>query len=243
MDYYAEKVLAYFRDHGGAAVHLARIAAKNHCNGARNARAQFRMPQTADSVLAARAIVEPLTLLMCSPISDGAAALVLCTPEWARSRDKKGPTVAASAFATDSFATGAPQMAAVAQRAYAQAGIAPHDIHVAEVHDATSAGELFAYEDLGLAAPGEGWKLVEEGVTAPGGRIPVNPSGGLLARGHPVGATGVAQVCELAWQLRGDAGERQVRGARVGVAHCLGGQSSFGRTSGAAAMCVTVLQS
>ena len=127
-------------------------------------------------------------------------------------------------------------------QAYRVAGIAPADIHVAEVHDGTSAGELLSYEDLGLAAHGEGWKLVDEGATALGGRVPVNPSGGLIARGHPLGATGTAQVCELTWQLRGTAGERQVKGARVAVAQCSGGQASFGKTSGSAAMSVMVLR-
>lgn len=242
MDYYAEKVRAYFAASSGEPRHLAGIAAKNHSNGALNPRAQFRAVQTPESVLSSRAIVDPLTLLMCSPISDGAAALVLATPEWARAHGKDGPRIAASALATDSFATDGAQMAAVARRAYREAGIRAGDIDVAEVHDATAAGELFAYEDLGLAEAGQGWRLVEEGVVALGGRTPVNPSGGLLARGHPVGATGVAQLCELAWQLRGQAQERQVRHAKTAVAHCLGGQSSFGRTTGAAAMCITVLQ-
>ena len=132
-------------------------------------------------------------------------------------------------------------MGRVMQAAYNQAGITPQDIDLAEVHDATSPGELFAYEDLGLAAEGEGWKLVEDGTVFMGGKCPVNPSGGLLSRGHPIGATGVAQICELALHLRGEAGDRQVDGARIGVAHCLGGQASFGTTSGAAAMAATVL--
>lgn len=242
MDYYAEKVRGYFAASGATARTLAAIAAKNHSNGALNPNAQFRTPQTADSVLAAREIVAPLTLLMCSPISDGAAALVLATPEAARALGRDGPRVTGSALATDSLSTEGSQMAAVARRAYAQAGVAAGDVHVAEVHDASAAGELFAYEDLGLAPAHRGWRLVEEGATALGGRVPVNPSGGLLARGHPLGATGVAQVAELALQLRGQAGARQVAGARVGVAHCNGGQSSFGRTTGAAAMCVTVLE-
>jgi acetyl-CoA acetyltransferase len=242
MDYYAQKVQRYFASSGAGARHLAAIAAKNHGNGALNPFAQFRTPRTTEEVLAARVVVEPLTLLMCSPISDGAAALVLVSRDWARSHQKTGPEIAATAFATDSFATGSPQMAAVANRAYGQAGIKASDIHLAEVHDATAAGELFEYENLGLAETHQGWRLVEEGHVALGGRIPVNTSGGLLARGHPIGATGVAQVCELAWQLRGDAGARQVKGARLGVAQCAGGQSSFGRTSGAAAMCLTVVR-
>lgn len=243
MDYYAQKVQAYFAASGAGAQHLAAIAAKNHSNGALNPNAQFQTVRTVEDVLSARPIVDPLTLLMCSPISDGAAALILVSPQWAQAHQKSGPEIAASAFATDSFATGTPQMEAVAQRAYAQAGITASDIDLAEVHDATAAGELFEYENLGLAERHQGWRLIADGHTALGGRVPVNPSGGLLARGHPIGATGVAQICELAWQVRGDAGARQVRGARVGVAQCAGGQSSFGRTSGAAALCLTVVRS
>ena len=242
MDFYAQKVQRYFAQTGASARHLAQIAAKNHSNGALNPIAQFRQRRTADEILASREVVEPLTVLMCSPISDGAAALVVVSQPWARARGIDGPRVTATALATDSLSAEGSQMADVARRAYAMAGITPDAIDVAEVHDATSAGELFEYENLGLAAPGEGWRLVEEGRTALGGRVPVNPSGGLLARGHPLGATGVAQVCELALQLRGQAGERQVAGAKVGVAQCAGGQSSFGKTSGAAAMCLTVLQ-
>ncbi len=242
MDYYAQKVQRYFEATGANARHLAAIAAKNHSNGALNEQAQMRQPQTTESVLASRTVVEPLTVLMCSPISDGAAALVLASAPWARARQKTGPEIAATVFATDSFKTTGSQTADLAARAYQAAGIQPADIHVAEVHDATSAGELFEYEDLGLAAAGEGWHLVDNGDVHLGGRCPVNPSGGLLARGHPLGATGVAQLCELAWQLRGIAGARQVRGARVGVAQCAGGQTSFGQTSGAAAMSIVVVR-
>jgi acetyl-CoA acetyltransferase len=242
MDFYAQKVRKYFAASGASARHLAAIAAKNHSNGASNPLAQFREVRTVDDVLSSRSVADPLTLLMCSPISDGAAALVLVSQDWARAHAIDGPRVTATALATDSFATEGSQMALVAQRAYSQAGITPDAIDVAEVHDATAAGELFEYENLGLAPMHQGWRLVEEGATALGGRVPVNPSGGLLARGHPLGATGVAQVCELALHLRGQAGQRQVPGARVGVAQCAGGQSSFGKTSGAAAMSVTVVQ-
>jgi acetyl-CoA acetyltransferase len=242
MDFYSEKVKKYFAGSGANARHLAMIAAKNHSNGALNPYAQFRVPQTADSVLASRPVVEPLTLLMCSPISDGSAAVIVASAEWARAHGLGGPEIAASVVRTDSFSNAGSQTADTARLAYAAAGIGPGDIDVAEVHDATAAGELFGYEDIGLSAPGEGWKLVDAGEVALGGRVPVNPSGGLLARGHPLGATGVAQLCELAWQLRGTAGERQVKGARVAVAQCSGGQSAFGRTSGAAAMSVTVLR-
>ena len=241
MDYYADKVNQYFARTGASARHLAWIAAKNHSNGALNPLAQFRNPQTTESVLASRGVVAPLTLLMCSPISDGAAALVVVDADWARARGKSGPQVRASVLRSESYATAGSQARDCAMMAYAKAGIVAQDIDVAEVHDATAAGELFGIEDIGLAAPDQGWKLVEEGATALGGRVPVNPSGGLLARGHPIGATGVAQVVELTWQLRGSAGARQVANATVAVAQTAGGQASFGKTTGAAAMSVTVL--
>lgn len=242
MDFYAEKVRAYFDRTGAGPHHLAWIAAKNHSNGARNPQAQFQVEQSVESVLASRPIVEPLTLMMCSPISDGAAAIVVADPKWIAEEGLDGPAITATGMATDSLATTGSQMAALAAHTYSQAGITANDIDVAEVHDATAAGELFEYENLGLAPPGEGWRLTESGEVALGGRVPVNPSGGLLARGHPIGATGVAQLCELTWQLRGTAGGRQVAGARIAVAQCAGGQSAFGRTTGAAALSLMVVQ-
>ena len=241
MDLYAEKVRAYLAKSGATPRHLAQIAAKNSANGTRNPLAQFQTSHDVEAVLASRTIVAPLTLLMCSGMSDGAAALILMTPDAARRRGVYGPVVAGSAVRSESYETETSQMRRVAQTAYDQAGISPADIDLAEVHDATAPGELFAYEDLALADKGAGWKLIEEGTVFPGGACPVNPSGGLLSRGHPIGATGVAQICELVLHLRGDAGARQVTGARTGVAHCLGGQASFGTTTGAAAMAVTVV--
>ena len=243
MDSYAMKVNKYFAaSKGGNVRHIAAIAAKNHSNGVLNPYAQFRKAQTVDSVLASRPIVDPLTLLMCSPISDGAAAVIVASPAWARAHGLSGPEIAATAIRSESFKKEWSQIHDTAMLAYKAAGLGPQDVHVAEVHDGTSAGELLSYEELGFAPHGEGWKLVDEGATQLGGRIPVNPSGGLLARGHPLGATGTAQICELTWQLRGTAGERQVKGARVAVAQCSGGQASFGRTSGSAAMSVMVLR-
>lgn len=241
MDLYAEKVRAYLDKTGATQRHLAQIAAKNSENGTRNPLAQFQTANDTDAVLNSRPIVAPLTLLMCSGMSDGAAALVLMTPNAAKARQIDGPVIAGSAIRSESFETGGSQMRRVAQLAYDQAGLTPADMDLAEVHDATSPGELFAYEDIGLAEYGEGWKRVDDGSVFAGGRCPVNPSGGLLSRGHPIGATGVAQVCELALQLRGDAGDRQIKGAKSGIAHCLGGQASFGNTSGAAAMAATIL--
>ena len=241
MDLYAEKVQKYLDKTGATRRHLAQIAAKNSENGTRNPIAQFQEANDTDKILQSREIVSPLTLLMCSGLSDGAAALVLMSEKAARERKAQGPVISGLSMASESYETDGSQMGRVMRAAYDQAGIAPHDIDLAEVHDATSPGELFAYEDLGLAAEGEGWKLVEDGTVFMGGKCPVNPSGGLLSRGHPIGATGVAQICELALHLRGEAGDRQVKGARVGVAHCLGGQASFGNTSGAAAMAATVV--
>ena len=241
MDLYARKLKKYLADSGGDARHVAAIGAKNHTNGARNPYAQFQTARTVDEVMESREVVDPLRLLMCSPTSDGAAALLLVTPDFAKSNGLEGPALAASVIRSDNFETDSSQMADVAAEAYGKAGITPDDIDVAEVHDATAAGELFAYEDMGLAPRGDGWKLIADGHTQVGGRIPVNPSGGLIARGHPVGATGVAQVVELAWHLRGDAGERQTPGARIGVAHNRGGSVTIEPTSGAAAMSVTVL--
>ncbi len=241
MDLYAQKVQKYLDSTGATQRHLAQIAAKNSANGTRNPLAQFQKSNDTEAVLESREIVAPLTLLMCSGLSDGAAALILLSQKFAKSRKIYGPVIAGSAIASESFETDGSQMRRVSEAAYAQAGITPQDIDLAEVHDATSPGELFAYEDLGLAEEGEGWKLVEDGTVFTGGRCPVNPSGGLLSRGHPIGATGVAQVCEIAQHLRGIAGERQVEGAQVGIAHCLGGQASFGTTSGAAAMAATVV--
>jgi len=241
MDFYASKVRAYLERTGANPRVLAQIAAKNHGNGALNPFSQYGKAHDVEAVLASRTIVDPLTLLMCAPFSDGAAAVVLASPAWCRDHGVCGPRVMASGLSTESFANDHSQMAVLARRVYAQAGIVSSDIHVMEVHDAAAPGELFAYEDMGLAEPGQGWKLVEEGDVFLGGRIPVNPSGGLIARGHPIGASGVAQICELAWQLRGGAGARQVKDARVGVAHNRGGQLTTMPTTGSAAMSVTVL--
>jgi len=243
MDFYARKAQRYFQQHGGSEQHLAMIAAKNHRAGSINPWAQSRTPRSVEEVLASRSIADPIRLLMCAPVSDGACALILADAAWARAQGLTGPVIRSAALGTDDFTDRDSQMAWICQRAYTMAGLRPDSLDVAEVHDATAAGELFEYESLGLAAPGRGWTLLDEGVVMPGGRCPVNPSGGLIARGHPLGATGVAQVIELSLQLSGRAGDRQVKGARVGVAQCAGGQSAFARTTGAAAMSCIVLES
>jgi acetyl-CoA acyltransferase len=241
MDFYSRKVNKYLADSGATKQHLAAVAAKNHCNGVDNEFAHFRAPQTIESVLASREIVDPLHLLMCSPVSDGAAAVVLVTEAWAKANGRAGPAIAATRLRSDSFSNAGSQVWALALEAYREAGIGPEDIDVAEVHDGSAAGEIFAYEELGFAEPGRGWTLVEDGTVFRGGRRPVNAGGGLIARGHPLGATGVVQICELALQLRGEAGPGQVGNARRAVAHCLGGQVAFGKTTGAAAMSIIIL--
>ena len=200
MDFYAGKVRKYLSESGATKRHLAAAAAKNHCNGVDNEHAHFRARQTIESVLESREVVDPLHLLMCSPVSDGAAALVLATESWAREHGRSGPVIAASRVRSDSFSKSGSQVRDLAFETYRDAGLGVDDIGLAEVHDGSSPGEIFAYEELGFAEPGRGWTLLEDGSVFRGGRRPVNVGGGLIARGHPLGATGVAHVCELAFQ-------------------------------------------
>lgn len=225
MDFYAEFARDHMRKHGTTKEHFARIAAKNHTNGSLNPHAQFQTPRTVEDILASPVIAEPLTRMMCSPIGDGAAAAILTSAENAKKLTSKPVYVKASVLGSGKDRKpGDPEVTErVARKAYEVAGIGPKDIHVAEVHDASAPAELIIYEELGFCQHGEGGRLVDEGVTALGGRLPVNPSGGLLAKGHPVGATGVAQIAEIFWQLRGEAGKRQVQGAKVGLTENGGG--------------------
>jgi len=225
MDYYAHLARQHMARYGTTREQFARIAAKNHTNGSLNPHAQFQTPRTVADILAAPLIAEPLTRMMCSPIGDGAAAVVVTTAEKARQLTTKPVFVHASVLgSSEDHGPDAPNIVTkVASKAYAMAGLGPQELQVVEVHDATAPAELLAYEDLGLCRAGDGGKLIDDGVTALGGRVPVNPSGGLLAKGHPVGATGVAQIAEIFWQLRGEAGKRQVAGARVGLTENGGG--------------------
>jgi acetyl-CoA acetyltransferase len=166
-------------------------------------------------------IAEPLTRLMCSPIGDKAAAVLLC-PQSIAARYTARP-VRVLAFVLASGSEEGASVERAAHQAYKTAGLGSHDCGVIELHDACSPAELVLYEQLGLCRPGEGGKLVDDRTTELTGRIPVNPSGGLIARGHPVGATGVAQICEIFWQLRGEAGERQVANPKVGLTENAGG--------------------
>ncbi len=197
------------------------ITVKNHAHAVSNPIAQFRKPVTAEQVRASRMIADPIRLLMCSAISDGAAALVL-----SRTPGRGGVKLRASAMASSPWRLSddvPPGPTIAARRAYAQAGLGPEDLDCAEVHDAVAPTELLHYRELDFCAPGEVGRFVAERAATLGGRLPVNPSGGLSSRGHPVGATGVAQLIELTLQLRGDAGERQVPNARIALAHNAGG--------------------
>jgi acetyl-CoA acetyltransferase len=225
MDYYANLARQHMARYGTTREQFAQIAAKNHTNGSLNPHAQFQTPRTVADILAAPLIAEPLTRMMCSPIGDGAAAVIITTAEKARQLTTKPVFVRASIIgSSQEHAPDAPGIVTkTSQKAYSMAGISPSEVQVVEVHDATAPAELLIYEELGLCGAGEGGKLISDGVTQIGGRIPVNPSGGLLAKGHPVGATGVAQISEIFWQLRGEAGKRQVTGAKVGLTENGGG--------------------
>ena len=229
---YAMMARAHMERWGTTREQLAAVAVKNHHNGTLNPNAQFRREVTPDEVAGATMVAEPLTILDCSPITDGAAALVLADMETARRLAKGRPLVriAGIGAATDRIALhNRPDVAALpattraAQKALAMAGKTPADVQLAEVHDCFTIAEIMVLEALGLCEPGQGGPLSLSGATALDGRIPVNTSGGLKAKGHPVGATGVAQIAEVATQLRGGAGARQVPRHDVGLTQNMGG--------------------
>lgn len=223
MDIYAYLARDYMDRSDATAEDFARVAVKNHRHGSLNPKAQYRDLLSVQEVLDSREIAPPLTLLMCSPVGDGAAAVLLCSQEYARSREADAVRMLASVLVSGQLDPAEPAVARAAKRAYELAGIGPQDLDVVEVHDAAAPAELIVYEELGLTAAGEGAALLRRGATALGGRVPVNTSGGLLSKGHPVGATGCAQIVELVEQLRGHAGQRQVSGAQVALAENAGG--------------------
>jgi acetyl-CoA acetyltransferase len=241
MDIYARMTRDYVARTGATAPDFAAVSAKNSRHGALNPRAQFRAELTVEAVMAAPMISPPLTLPMCSPIGDGAAAAVIVSESFARRRGIGHAVGVRSALVVSGF-DDAPGEAGVAEWAAAQtreaSGVAPQDIDCVELHDATSPAELIYYEALGLCGPGEGPALLASGATALGGRVPVNTSGGLVRKGHPIGATGLAQVFELTEQLRGRCGPRQVEGARLALAENGGGFLGHD----AAALAMTVLE-
>ena len=226
---YGMRARRYMHEYGLTEEQLASVAVKAHKHGAKNPEAQFRNEVTLEEVMNARKIAEPFTLLHCCPSGDGASAVVICSMEKARQYTTKPIRVACSEVNSGKYMTGFRDMTTPeitvrgAKQAYEEAGIGPQDVDVAEVHDAFTIAELLYYEALGFCAKGDAARLLEDGETSLGGRIPVNPSGGLLSKGHPIGATGTAQIAEVVRQLRGQCGDRQVEGAKVALTHCTGG--------------------
>jgi acetyl-CoA acyltransferase len=220
MDLYAQAARDYMEASSATVEDFAAVVVKNQLHGMRNPHAQYGSELSIADVLSSRLIVAPFTLLMCSPISDGAAAAVLVSRDVAR---RIGRTTRVAASAVRSAGEGVKVSELAAGAAYGMAGLGPKDVDCAEVHEAAASAELVLYEQLGFAPEGEGPALIRSGATRLGGALPVNTSGGLLARGHPIGATGLAQIYEAVRQARGQAGQRQVEGARVTMAQNAGG--------------------
>ncbi|MFZ2856524.1 thiolase family protein [Acidovorax sp.] len=244
MDVYAAFARSHMRTFGTTQRQLAAVSAKNHAHSVHNPLSQYQMAYSIEEVLAAPPITYPLTLPMCSPVSDGAAAAILCTRSALKRLgidEKRAIKVLASVVqsgsdrAEDDYVNHCTALAS--RRAYELAGVGPADISVAEVHDATAMGEIIQTENLGFCEFGMGGVIAERGETRIGGRIPVNPSGGLESKGHPVGATGIAQIHELVTQLRGEAGLRQVADARIALAENGGGLEGVEE----AVACITIL--
>ncbi|MEM2235817.1 MAG: thiolase domain-containing protein [Nitrososphaerota archaeon] len=212
---------------------LAMVSVKNHRNATKNPLAQFQFEITVERVLTSPIVSDPLHVLDCSPITDGAAAIVLCSAELAKKYTDTPVYVLGFGAASDSIAlhdrpdiTTFSATVKASRQAYKMAGIEPKNINVAELHDSFTIAEIISYEDLGFCEKGKGGLMIEEGETEIGGRIPVNPSGGLKARGNPIGATGAAQIVEIVQQLRGEAGKRQVSDAEIGMTQNIGGSGS-----------------
>jgi acetyl-CoA C-acetyltransferase len=227
---YAMMAREHMRKHGTTREQIAAVAVKNHDNALLNPRAHLRSRISIEQVIASPVVADPLRLLDCAPVSDGACALVLASEEYAKKSGRPLVRVAGVGAATDSIALHARRdlasldvVARASVRAYAMSGLTPPDIAVAEIHDCFTIAEIIAIEALGFVARGHGGNAALAGETSREGRIPVNTSGGLKAKGHPVGATGAAQIFEIVTQLRSDAGKRQIKGARVGLAANMGG--------------------
>ncbi|MDE2370871.1 MAG: thiolase family protein [Burkholderiales bacterium] len=230
MSIYAAMCRYHMKTFGTTQRQIAAVAAKNHANSVHNPHSQFRKPFSIDEILAAPPITYPLTLPMCAPLSDGAAAVILCTEAGLkRLRVERSRCIRVAASVVRSFSNRSytePERNVgrlAANRAYEIAGLGPEDMHVAEVHDAAAMGEIIQSENLGFVPLGEGGPAAERGEFALGGRLPINPSGGLESKGHPLGATGIGQLFELVTQLRGEAGARQVHGARHAIQENGGG--------------------
>ncbi len=233
---FAEAGMEHARNYGTTFAQFAKVSVKNHHHSTRNAKSMYQMETPLEMVMNAEMIAYPNTKLMCSVNVDGAAAAVLASERKARELGLlRAVRVAASVLTSDPYTDRDLVMPDVntctrqaAARAYEMAGVGPSDLDLVELHDCFATAEILHYENLGLCGEGEAGKLIDEGATAHGGRIPVNVSGGLLSKGHPLGATGIANLYEIATHLRGEAGARQVEGARVGLAHVIGLGSACG---------------
>jgi acetyl-CoA acyltransferase len=224
MDFYAIGARMHMKEYGTTQRQLAAIASKAHNNSTMNPLAQYTFPLTIEEVLADREVAYPLTRSMCAPIGDGAAAAIICSENFLNRMGKnRAVRIRASVLQSGNRVRANDICSRSAQHAYDMAGLGPDDIDVAEVHDATTFGELYQTEQMGFCPVGEGGIFAESGASSIGGKLPVNPSGGLIARGHPVGASGLAQICELVLHLRGEAGKRQVEGAKIAFAENGGG--------------------
>ena len=229
MDIYAAQARHHMKLFGTTERQIAAVASKNHNHSALNPYAQYRFTQTIDQVLNDRLVAWPMTRAMCAPMSDGAGAIILASKAAAKKLNAADRAVEIRGIGVSSSSNRTAEQydqhltAVAAKRCYEMAGVGPKDINVAEIHDATAIAEIIQAEHVGFCEYGEGGPLVESGKTTLGGSLPINVSGGLLSKGHPIGATGVIQLFELVTQLRGEAGERQVAGARMALAENGGG--------------------
>jgi len=230
---YALMATAHMHRYGTTEEQMGMVAVKNHHNGALNPKAHFQKEVTLDAVLDSRMIAYPLKLYDCSPISDGASCAIITRPELARKYTDSPVYIIGSGQGSDSLAlfqrdslTSLKATRIAAREAYEMAGIKPKDVDVAEVHDCFTIAEIIAYEDLGFCNPGEGGRFIEDGIPMLDGELPINTSGGLKSKGHPVGATGVAQIYEIYLQLTGQAGKRQVERCKIGLTHNVGGSGA-----------------
>ncbi|TFG22588.1 MAG: thiolase family protein [Promethearchaeota archaeon] len=238
MDLYAAAARSHMKRYGTTQRQLAVIAAKNHTNSALNPLAQYTFPMTVEEVMNDYLVAYPLTRAMCAPVGDGSAAAILVSEKFLKEYpNDRAILIRASALQSGSWKQDNISSRA-ANLAYKMSGLTPEDINIAEVHDATAFGELHQIEEMGFCPHGQGGPFSESGATALDGKIPVNPSGGLISRGHPIGASGLAQIYELVTQLRGEAGKRQVKDPKIALAENGGGNIGPGE----AAMCVHILE-
>ncbi len=241
MDIYSFMSRAHMKEYGTTLEQIAGVTAKNSFHGSMNPRAQFQQAMSVDEVLAAREIIYPLTLPMCSPIGDGAAAVVVVSERKAREMGLNKPVRVLSSALVSGYDEQEDDLSVgtyAVRKAYDAAGVGPEDLSLIELHDASATSEIVAYDYLGICEKGQGGRLIEDGSTRLGGRLPVNASGGLLRKGHPIGATGAGQIVELTEQLQGRSNQRQVENARIGLAHNGGGMIG----TDAAATVVSILR-